>query len=118
MPGTPEQNGVAERQNCTLMEIVRCMLSHFTFLEFLWGETLKTAIYILNCVPSKPIPKTPYELIIGKKPNLKHFRVLGSRAEVRAYNSETRKLIQEPSVVSLLDIVLAQKAPNFIVPHI
>ena len=62
MPGTPEQNGVAERRNRTLKDMVRSMMSNSNLPEYLWGEALKTALYILNRVPSKSIPKTPFEL--------------------------------------------------------
>ena len=62
MPGTPEQNGIAERRNRTLLDMVRCMLSNSTLPDFLWGEALRTAAYILNQVPSKSVPKTPYKL--------------------------------------------------------
>ena len=65
MLGTPEQNGVVKRQNRTLIDIVRSMMSNSTLPEFLWGETLKTAVHILNRVPSKDVPKTPYELWVG-----------------------------------------------------
>ncbi|RVX16253.1 Retrovirus-related Pol polyprotein from transposon TNT 1-94 [Vitis vinifera] len=65
MPGTPEQNGVAERRNRTLIDMVRSMMSNSTLPEYLWGEALKTAIHILNRVPSKVVPKTPYELWVG-----------------------------------------------------
>jgi len=92
MPGTPQQNGVAERRKRTLMEMVRCMLSHSTFPDFLYGEALKTTAYILNHVPSKSVPKTPYELLTGKRPTLKHFQVWGCKVEVRPYNSEIKKL--------------------------
>ncbi|RVW24034.1 Retrovirus-related Pol polyprotein from transposon TNT 1-94 [Vitis vinifera] len=53
MPGTLEQNGVAERRNRTLIDMVRSMMSNSTLPEFLWGETLKTTVHILNRVPSK-----------------------------------------------------------------
>ena len=62
MPGTPHQNGVAERRNRTLMEMVRSMLSNSTVPISLWMNALKTAIYLLNRVPSKAVEKTPYEL--------------------------------------------------------
>ena len=62
MPGTPQQNGVAERRNLTLMEMVRSMMSYSSVPISLWGEALKTAMYILNRVPSKEVPKTPFEL--------------------------------------------------------
>ena len=92
MPGTLQQNGVAERRNHTLLDMVRCMLSHSSLPDFLWGDAIKTAVYILNQVPSKSVPKTPYELMTGKKPTLKHFHVWGCKAEVRPYNPQLKKL--------------------------
>ena len=62
MFGTPQQNGIAERRNRMLLDMVQGMLVNPSLLEFLWGEALKTAAYILNQVPSKSVPKTPYEL--------------------------------------------------------
>ena len=59
MPGTPSQNGVAERRNRTLKDMVRSMISHFTLSESLWGKAVKIAIYILNRVPRKAVTKTP-----------------------------------------------------------
>ena len=53
MPGDPQQNGVAERRNRTLMDMVRSMLSYSTLSVNLWMEALKTATHILNRVPSK-----------------------------------------------------------------
>ena len=75
MPETPQQNGVAERRNRTLMDMVRSMVSNTTLLKSMWGEALNMAIYILNNVPSKSLPKTPFELWTGRKPSLNHFRV-------------------------------------------
>ena len=92
MPGTPQQNGIAERRNRTLMDMVRSMLAHSSLPEFLWGDALKTAAYILNQVPSKSVPKTPFELYTGRKPSLRHFHVWGCKAEVRPYNPQLKKL--------------------------
>ncbi|KAK3005038.1 hypothetical protein RJ639_017311 [Escallonia herrerae] len=50
--GAPQQNGVAERQNRTLMDMVRSMICQSTLPEFLWVEALKTAVHILNRVPN------------------------------------------------------------------
>ena len=61
-PGEPQQNGVAERHKRTLMNMVRSMMSYSILPLSLWMESLKTAIHILNRVPSKSVPKTPYEL--------------------------------------------------------
>ena len=52
MLGKPSMNGVGERRNRTLQDMVRSMISHSSLLESLWGEELKTAMYILNRVPS------------------------------------------------------------------
>jgi hypothetical protein len=57
----------------------------------LWREALKTAVYILNRVPTKAANKTPYELWTGRKPNLQPFRILGYPAEVRPYRPQERK---------------------------
>ncbi|KAF7835240.1 Retrovirus-related Pol polyprotein from transposon TNT 1-94 [Senna tora] len=92
MPGTPQQNGVAERRNRTLMDMVRSMISHSCLPEFLWGDALRTAAYILNQVPSKSVENTPYELFTGKKPTMKHLRVWGCKAEVRPCNPQLKKL--------------------------
>jgi hypothetical protein len=77
MPGTPLQNGVFEGRNRTLMEMVRSMLS-FSYIPLsLWMHALKTSTYLLNRVPSKLVPKTPYELWTGKRPSLRHLHVWG-----------------------------------------
>ena len=61
-PRTPQQNGVVERRNRTLLEMVRSMMSYSTLPVSFWGYALKTAMHILNLVPSKYIPNTPKEL--------------------------------------------------------
>ncbi|KAJ7972126.1 Retrovirus-related Pol polyprotein from transposon TNT 1-94 [Quillaja saponaria] len=91
MPGSLEQNGVAERRNRTLKDMMRSMMSRSNLPEYLWGEAIKIALYILNRVPSKAVPKTPFELWTGRKPSLNHFRVYGCPAEVRIYNPNERK---------------------------
>ena len=75
MPGTPNMNGVAERRNRTLKDMVRSMISHSTLPASLSGKALKTAVYILNRVPTKATDKTPYEIWTGKKPSLKHLHI-------------------------------------------
>ena len=75
MPGTPHQNGVAERRNRTLMEMVRSMMSHSSLPISMRMYALRTAMYLLNRVPSKAVSKTPFELWTGRKPNLRHLHV-------------------------------------------
>jgi transposase InsO family protein len=98
MPGDPQQNGVAERRNRTLMDMVRSMISYSTLPVSLWMEALKTAIYILNRVPSKSVPKTPYELWTDRVPSLKYLRVWGCPAEAKIFNPNLGKL--DPKTVS------------------
>jgi hypothetical protein len=62
MPGDSQQNGVSERHNRTLINIVRNMICKTTLPEYLWFETLKTVTHVLNRVPSKSVLKIPYEL--------------------------------------------------------
>ncbi len=54
---TPQQNGVAERMNRTLKDLVRAMLKHKNVPEEFWAEALSTAAYIRNRVTSKSLPK-------------------------------------------------------------
>ena len=92
MPSTPQQNGVAERRNRTLMNMVRSMMSDSSLTKSLWMYTLKTAVYLLNMIPSKAIPKTPFELWIGRKPSLRHLDVWGCPTEAQVYNPREMKL--------------------------
>ena len=59
------------------MEISNHTLSNSNLPKSLWAEALKTVVYILNRVPTKTVPKTPFELFKGWKPSLKHMRVWG-----------------------------------------
>jgi transposase InsO family protein len=70
---TPQQNGIAERRNRTLLDMVRFMMAQANLPISFWGDTLLTAAYILNRVPSQSVSSTPYELWKGKKPNLEPY---------------------------------------------
>lgn len=86
MPGTPQQNGVSDKCNRTLMDMVRSMLSNSTLLVSLWMYALKTVTYLLNRVPNKAVPKTPFELWTDRTPSIRHLHVWGCHAEIRVYN--------------------------------
>jgi len=92
IPGTPQQNGVAERRNRTLLEMVRSMLAQANLPISFWGDALLTAAYILNRVPSKSVPSTPYELWTGRSPNLDHLRPWGSAGYVHSTSHKYGKL--------------------------
>lgn len=92
MSGTTSMNGVAERRNHTLQDMVRSMIQFSTLPKSLWGEAIKISANILNRVPTKATTKTPFELWTGRRPSLRHFHVWGCPAEARQYNPEEKKL--------------------------
>jgi transposase InsO family protein len=89
---TPQQNGVAERRNRTLLDMVRSMMAQANLLISFWGDALLTAAYILNRVPSQSVSSTPYELWKGQKPNLEHLRPWGSAGFVHSTAHKYGKL--------------------------
>ncbi|GKC70953.1 retrovirus-related pol polyprotein from transposon TNT 1-94, partial [Tanacetum coccineum] len=75
---TPQQNGVAERKNRTLIEAARTMLADSLLPTIFWAEAVNTSCYVLNRVLlTKPHNKTPYELIIGRPPSISFMRPFG-----------------------------------------
>ena len=82
-PGTPKCNGVSERRNRTLLDIVRSMMSLIDLPLLFWGYALETAAFMLNRAPSKSVEMTPYELWFSKKPKLSFLKVWGCDAYVK-----------------------------------
>jgi hypothetical protein len=79
-PYTPQQNGVVERKNRTLLDMARTMLDEYKTSDWFWAEAINTACYAINRLYLHRIPKkTSYELLTGKKPNVSYFRVFGSK---------------------------------------
>ncbi|GJX41302.1 putative ribonuclease H-like domain-containing protein [Tanacetum coccineum] len=75
---TPQQNGVAERRNRTLIEAARTMLADSKLPTTFWTEAVNTACYVQNRVlVVKPHNKTPYELFHGRTPTLSFMRPFG-----------------------------------------
>ncbi|GJW98655.1 retrotransposon protein, putative, ty1-copia subclass [Tanacetum coccineum] len=82
-PYTPQHNGVSERRNRTLLDMVRSMMNLTTLPLSFWDYALESATRILNMVPTKKVDKTPYELWYGKVPNLSYLKVWGCEALVK-----------------------------------
>nr|GFC87350.1 ribonuclease H-like domain-containing protein [Tanacetum cinerariifolium] len=75
---TPQQNGVAERKNRTLIKAARTMLVDSKLPTTFWPEAVNTACYVQNRVlVIKLHNKTPYELFLGRKPTLSFMRPFG-----------------------------------------
>jgi len=73
-PYTPQEVGVAERGNHTVMEHTRCALFDSNLPQNMWAEAVSTVVYCLNWTPtSRANGKTPYELWNGSKPNIAHL---------------------------------------------
>ena len=111
MPGSPDQNGVAERRNKTLLDMVRSMLSSSKLPKLLWTKDLKTTAYILNRVLTKTVSKKPFELFKGWKPSLRHMRAWGCLFEVRIYNPQEKKM--DPRTISGYFVGYAKKSKGY-----
>ncbi|GJT60323.1 retrotransposon protein, putative, ty1-copia subclass [Tanacetum coccineum] len=94
-PYTPQHNGVSERRNHTLLDMVRSMMNLTTLPLSFWDYALESATRILNMVPTKKVDKTPYELWYGKVPNLSYLKVWGCEALVKR---DTPDKLQQRSV--------------------
>ena len=91
VPKTPEQNGVAERMNRTLVESVRSMLIDAKLPQRFWA--LSTAVYLKNRSPTKAVKDvTPYEAWRKEKPKVEHLRVFGWDAYAHVPKDERHKL--------------------------
>lgn len=92
-PHTPQQNGLAERMNRTLLEMARCMIIQSKLSHQFWAEAVNTASYIRNRCPTVH-GRTPYEIWYQKKPKVDHFKVFGS--DVYVLNKQPGKDKFEP----------------------
>jgi hypothetical protein len=79
-PYTPQQNGIVERKNRTLLDMARTMLDEYKTPDRFWAEVINTACYSINRLYlHRILKKTSYKLLTGKKPNVSYFRVFGSK---------------------------------------
>lgn len=100
-PYTPEQNGLAERMNRTLVERAKCMIFNSCLQKEYWAEAVSTAAYIVNRSPSRALSGvTPYERWTGSKPDVSHMKIFGCKAMVHIpkekrlkWDTKSRELI-------------------------
>ncbi|KAA3453210.1 centromere protein F isoform X7 [Gossypium australe] len=75
---TPQQNGVSERNNRSLMDMARCLMFEKILPKTSWAKAVNTAVYLQNRLPTKALArKTPFEAWFGFKPSLAHLRTFG-----------------------------------------
>jgi Integrase core domain len=87
-PRTPQWNGISERRNQTLLDMVCSMMSNATLPKIFWGHALETVILTINMVSSKSVEKTPYELWFGKIPNMFYLKIWGCEVFVKRPTSD------------------------------
>ena len=88
VPNCPQQNGITEHMNRTLMECARC---HAGVPKSYWAETISVAAYLKNRTVTTAVGSTPYERWYGRKPNLSNLCVFGCMAESQL-DKKTEKL--------------------------
>ncbi|KAH0816973.1 hypothetical protein GEV33_005817 [Tenebrio molitor] len=107
---SPQQNGLAERKNRTLVEAARCMLLESGLPASFWGEAIMTANHVRNRCISKSIDgDIPYKRWTGKSPDVSHLQIFGCKAYVLDKSTNRGKLSKR---VSSVDTVRAKNS-NF-----
>lgn len=108
---TPQQNGVAERKNRTVMNMVRSLLSEKGVPKIFWPEAVNWSFYVLNRSPTSSVPDlTPEEAWSGIKPSVAHFRVFGSVAHAHVPDARRTKLEDKSRTCVLLGVSEESKA--------
>jgi hypothetical protein len=91
-PYSPQSNGIAERKNRTLTDLVNAMLDTAGLSKEWWGEAILTACHVLNRVPMKNKEVTPFEEWEKRRLNLSYLRTWGCLAKVNVPINKKRKL--------------------------
>ncbi|BFG32908.1 hypothetical protein CerSpe_191820 [Prunus speciosa] len=90
---SPQQNGVAERKNQTIVEMARNMLGKKRVPLKFWAEAVNTAVYLQNRCPTSALKNiTPFEAFSGRKPGVKHLRIFGSLCYIHVPSQKRHKL--------------------------
>lgn len=93
-PYTPQQNGVAERKNRSIMEMARCMLTDAGLPKTFWGEAVSMAVYVQNRTITRATEAIPFEQWNGTKVSLDDFRTFGCKCFVHVPTEKRKKLDQ------------------------
>ncbi|RVW80052.1 Retrovirus-related Pol polyprotein from transposon TNT 1-94 [Vitis vinifera] len=108
---TPQQNGVAERKNRTIMNMVHSMISEKKIPKPFWPEAVNWTVHVLNRSPTLAVQnKTPEEAWSGVKPSVEHFRVFGCISHVHVPDNKRTKLDDKSLSCVLLGVSEGSKA--------
>jgi transposase InsO family protein len=88
-PNSPQSNGVAERKNRTLTDLVNAMLDTSRLSKKWWGEDILTVCHVLNHVPIENKEITPLEEWVKKRVNISYLRTWGCLAKVNVRINKT-----------------------------
>jgi hypothetical protein len=92
-PYNPQQNGVAERKNITIMEVVKTMIHDQDLPMHLWEEATRTTVYVRNRLSHSALGfKTPEEMFSGKKSEVSHLKIFGCSLFVHIPKENRTKL--------------------------
>ena len=109
-PSTPQQNGVAERKNRHLLDVVRTLLLESSVPSMFWVEALKTATHLINRLPSQVLHmESPYFRLFAKQPSYDHLRIFGCVCFVHLPPHERHKLSAQSVRCAFLGYNMCQK---------
>lgn len=134
-PYTPQQNGMSERMNRTLVEKARCLLFDAELDKSFWAEAVSTAVYLRNRSIVSDLKKTPYEMWSQKQPDVSNLKIFGSEVMMliptekrRKFDKKSKKMILigfcenikgyrlfDPitkSIVTSRDVIVNEKTPK------
>ncbi|KAI5342232.1 hypothetical protein L3X38_010107 [Prunus dulcis] len=107
---SPQQNGVAERKNRTVVEMAKSMLHEKSIPYEFWAEAINTAVYLLKRCPTKSLNKvTPFEAYTGRKPGIAHLKIFGSPCHVLIPSALRHKLEENSHKCILIGYGLCEK---------
>ena len=118
MPYSPQQNGMVERWNQTVVGMARSMMKAKGMPARFWGEAVTTAVFILNRAPTKALKgKTPFEAWYGRKPSVSFHWTFGCISHVKKTKSVLTKLEDRSTLMVFLGYMEGTKAYRLYDPH-